>query len=159
MARVNAKTLAAVDARKQESTAQLLFRCARIWNEIAMERVNAEAGAVVLRPSHTALFPHIDFAGTRPTEIARRAGVTKQAVGQVIDELEGLGMVERIPDPADKRARLVRFTQRGAEGIMHGLSVLRALEVEFAKQLGAKEMKQLHDLLARLGEILERAEA
>lgn len=157
MARVKPGTLDEVAAKKQTSTAQLLFKCARLWNEIAMATVNAEAGGTVLRPAHTALFPHIDFHGTRPTEIARRAGISKQAVGQVLDELEAAGMVERIVDPEDKRARLVRFTQRGAAGIMHGLGVLGRLESRFAGKIGAARMRELRSILTDLEPVLEQA--
>lgn len=157
MASPNAKQLQALSAKKQESTAQLLFRCARLFNEIAMARVNREAGRTVLRKAHTALLPHIEFTGTRATEIAERAGITKQAVGQLLDEMEAEGVIERIPDPSDGRARLVRFTAKGAEAIMHGLSVLQALEKEFAEAIGEKQMRNLHNALAALQPALERA--
>lgn len=157
MARAKLPTLAEIAAKKQASTAQLLFRCARLWNEIAMATVNAEAGGMVLRPAHTALFPHLDFTGTRPTEIARRAGISKQAVGQVLDELEAAGLVERIVDPQDKRARLVRYTRKGEEAIFHGLSVLEKLERRFAHALGPASMRELHWLLTHLEPVLEDA--
>lgn len=155
--RKSTATLSDVAAKKQASTAQLLFKCARLWNEIAMATVNAEAGGTVLRPAHTALFPHIDFKGIRPTEIARRAGISKQAVGQVLDELEAAGLVERIIDPADKRARLVRFTPAGGEAIFHGLGVLEKLERRFALELGPAQMRDLHWILTHLEPILEDA--
>lgn len=157
MVRKRSATPPEVTAKKQESTAQLLFKCARLWNEIAIAAVNTEAGGPVLRQAHTALFPHIDFAGTRPTEIARRAGISKQAVGQVLDELEAAGLVERIADPEDKRARLVRFTQRGAAGIMHGLGVLERLEKRFADEIGADSMRRLHRILSQLEPVLDDA--
>ena len=64
---------------------------------------------MAIRPAHTALFPHIDLSGTRQTALARRMGVSKQAVGQLVSELEQMGALERVPDPSDGRARLVRF--------------------------------------------------
>src|SRR5687767_2166502 len=105
--------LKALERKKRQSVGQLLFKCARLLNERAIARVNRQVGQPVLRASHTNLFPHIDFEGVRLTELAQRLGVTKQAVGQVVAELEELGVVEVRPDPSDGRAKLVRFTTKG----------------------------------------------
>lgn len=147
---------AAIEAAKRASTAQLLFKCARLLNEQGLARVRAETGQPV-RPAHAALFPHIDLEGTRITEIARRAGITKQAVGQLVDDLEAMGTVERVRDPTDGRARLVRFA-RGPDGdhaILHGLRVLGALEAELRAEVGADRWAALHDTLTVLLPILE----
>src|SRR5262245_61007003 len=116
--------LRALETKKRASVAQLLFKCARLLNERAISRVNAQGKAPALRPSHTNLFPHIDFQGVRITELARRLDISKQAVSQSVAELEALGVVELLVDPEDARARLVRFTSKGAEGIAEGLRVL-----------------------------------
>src|SRR5690349_10738908 len=108
-----------VDAAKQQSAGQLLLKCARLLDERAVARINRQGPQVRLRPAHTGLLPHIDKEGTRLTELARRVGVTKQAVGQLVEDLERMGVVERAPDPLDGRARLVRFTDRGLQAIMH----------------------------------------
>ena len=67
-----------------------LFKAARLINEDAIARVRERTGEPV-RVAHTALLPHVDLEGTRLTELARRMGVTKQAVGQLVDELEQMG--------------------------------------------------------------------
>jgi hypothetical protein len=67
-----------ISAAKDASVGQLLFRAARLFNELALDRLHAQTGHR-LRPAHTALFPHIELSGSRVTEIARRAGVSKQA--------------------------------------------------------------------------------
>src|SRR5438270_11986341 len=100
-----------LQSRKQASVGQLLFKAARLFNERAMARVQTRVPAA--RLAHTSLLPHIDLDGTRQTEIARRAGVSKQAVGQLVDELVAVGMLARAPDPDDGRAHLVRFTDAG----------------------------------------------
>lgn len=143
---------------KAASTAQLLFRCARLLNERALAEVRALSGQPV-RAAHTALFPHLDLEGTRPTELARRLGVSKQAVGQLIDELEAMGMVERRPDPEDGRARRVHFSARGREALLHGLGVLRGLEAELAAQIGPAQMQALHGALVALNAALTPAGA
>src|SRR5262245_58500689 len=94
------------------STFELLFRAARLVNERAVAEVQHEGGTP-LRLAHTQLFPHIAFEGIRLTEIAKRLDVTKQAISPLVDELVDTGMVERVADPADQRAKLIRWTRAG----------------------------------------------
>ena len=143
-------------AQKRASTAQLLFKCARLVNERAMARVNADAGAPVLKASYTALFPHLDFVGVRAVDPARKLGISKQAVSQTLAELCERGIVELVPDPEDGRAKRARFTRRGAEAIGHGLGVLRAIEAELRAEIGADRMEALHDALLALEAALGR---
>jgi DNA-binding MarR family transcriptional regulator len=145
-----------VEAAKSASVAQLLFKAARLLNERAVARVEPRPGAPRLRPAHTSLFPHIDLAGTRSTELARRMGISKQAVGQLVDELEQMGAVERIPDPEDGRAKLIRFSRRPGSSLLDGLRHLQTLEAELADELGHERMRTLHEGLTALLELLER---
>ncbi len=136
-----------LDAAKQASTVQLLFRCGRVLNEDAVERLRRKTGRPV-RAGHTALLPFIDLeGGTRLTEIANRAGVTKQAVAPMIDEMVAMGMLERVADPQDGRASLIRFSSAGRRGILEGLAVLRGLESELAEAIGERRMTKLHETL------------
>jgi DNA-binding MarR family transcriptional regulator len=81
--------------------------------ESELYRRLAAAGYDDLRPSHGLVLAYLDVAGSRATELAARSGRHKQLVGRTIDELEALGYVERAPDPADRRAKLVVPTPRG----------------------------------------------
>src|SRR3954465_10590325 len=72
-----------------------------------------EAGYPELRPTHACVFGTIGPAGDRLTSLADRAGMTKQAVGEVASELEGIGYVERVPDPSDGRAKIIQLTEEG----------------------------------------------
>lgn len=150
----------ALETAKRASTGQLLLKAARLLDEVAVARVNAEARTrglklPALRPAHTKLFPHIDFAGTRLVTIADRLGVTKQAVSQWIAELEEMRVVELMPDPQDARAKLVRFTPRGLESIHHGLGVLAGVEADLGKRVGPKTMDALARALAEVTPALE----
>src|SRR5215472_15831262 len=66
-----------------------------------------------LHPRHGAVLAYIDVDGVRATELSRLSGQHKQVIGTMIDELEALGYVHRVPDPADRRAKLVCPTDRG----------------------------------------------
>ena len=138
------------------STFELLFRAARLVNERAIGEIQ-RAGAAQVRLAHTQLFPHITFDGVRLTEIARRLEVTKQAIGPLIDELVDAGMIERIPDPADQRAKLIRWTRAGGRALQHGLGVLAQLERELTPAIGAERMATLGDTLEALIAALGRA--
>jgi DNA-binding MarR family transcriptional regulator len=118
------------------STAQLLLRAARLLDEAALARINAALGEDRIRPAHTRLLPHLSPEGIRPTELARRMGVTKQAVQPLLQDLVQWGVVELVVDPADGRARLARLTPQGGEAILHGLGVLRGFEDEVVARIG-----------------------
>jgi DNA-binding MarR family transcriptional regulator len=152
--RTQAAEIETIEAAKRVSAGQLLLKAARLLNERAIARVRAEANPDFRTP-HTALLPHIDFAGTRLTELAARVGTSKQAVGELVGELEAMGLVSRAVDPADARARLVRFTARGRRALLHGLSVLAEIEDELAVDLGRKTIDRLRADLGKLIEVLE----
>lgn len=146
-----------LETLKRGSVGQLLLKCARLLDEQAVAQVNAEGGLrTQLRPAHTRLFPHIDQEGSRPSDIARSVGITKQAVQQLVDDLVGLQVVEVVPDPKDGRARLVRFTSQGQVAIAHGLGVLGELEEELAREIGKARMKELAAILADVLDALEK---
>jgi DNA-binding MarR family transcriptional regulator len=130
------------------STFELLFRAARLVNERAVARVQASGGA--LRQAHTTLFPHITEHGVRLTVLAAKLDVTKQAIGPLVDELEHAGVIERVDDPEDRRAKLIRWTARGRRALRHGLDVLAQLERECAAKVGERRMAEFAATLERL---------
>ncbi len=99
---------------RQQHVGRLFLRASRSFAALATRKLK-ERGHEGLGMAHTALLPHLDAeeGGTRATEIAQRAGMTKQAAGRVLRDLERLGYVERMADPEDARATLVAFTTRG----------------------------------------------
>lgn len=138
-----------LEAEKARSTVQLLFKAARLVNERAIARAR-ERTKQPLRTAQTALFPHVNLEGTRLTDLAAKLGVTKQAAGQLVDELVALGQLERIPDPLDARAKLIRFSKRGKAGMLEGLAILQEIEAELAGVIGAPALKVVHDALAKI---------
>lgn len=143
------------EAAKRQSVAQLLFKCARLVNERALVRMR-ERYRVPVRSAHTLLFPHIDVTrGSRLTDLAQALGVSKQAVGQLVDELVEFGMLERRPDPDDGRARRICYTARGRQGLFQGLSVLREEEQELERGMGKRRFEQLLEALIALEQVLD----
>ena len=109
-----------------------------------------ERGHTDLLPSHQVVFASLGRDGTRLTTLARHAGMTKQAMGQIVDDLEQLGYVERIPDPDDGRAKIVRFTAAGLDFVCDAAEVLDEIWRDYAAQLGVRELDQLQDALQKL---------
>jgi DNA-binding MarR family transcriptional regulator len=150
---------AALEREKRESTLQVLFKVARLLDERAVARVASQKGAPKLRRAHTSLLPHLDLEGTRITVLAGRMGISKQAVSQLVDDLEAMGVVAREDDPADARAKRVVFTKQGRRGILEGLKVLATLEAELAETVGKPRMAELRaSLLAVLDAVESTAD-
>lgn len=137
-----------LETAKRANVLQVLIKCARIISEHATETWMGSVDGPRLRPSHMSLLPHLDWDGLRITELASRLGVTKQAVAPMIDDLEAMDVVERIPDPTDGRAKLVRY--RGTEPVMQGLAHLQSFENELAAVLGGPRLREFHRCLLEL---------
>jgi DNA-binding MarR family transcriptional regulator len=85
--------------------------------------------------------------GSRLTDLAERAMMTKQTVGEVVSDLEQLGYVERVPDPDDGRAKIIRLTPRGREAYATGRRLIDELEHDWAERFGEERMTALRELL------------
>ena len=108
-----------------------------------------------IRISHGCVFGNIDPDGTRLTDLAERARMTKQSVGEVASDLEQRGYVERVPDPSDGRAKIIRLTERGHAAQALGVGLINEIEQEWAEQFGAERVAALRDALeAIIGEQL-----
>jgi DNA-binding MarR family transcriptional regulator len=107
----------------------------------------AEEGHPAIRPGHGCVFRFIAPEGARLTDIAERARMTKQAVGEVVADLERLGYVERVPDPDDRRAKIIRLTDRGWDAERTGREIFADIERRWAEQIGEERMAELRDTL------------
>ena len=110
----------------------------------------ADAGFDDLRPAHTAVFQHIEAGGSRLTDLAERAQITKQSMGYLVDDLEQRGYLERRPDPSDRRAALISLTDRGWDQVRAALRIIATIEEEWSSRLGEPRMQQLRELLDEL---------
>ena len=125
----------------------------RIGNEELHRRI-ADRGHAAIRAPHGNVFAFLDDDGTRVSELAARAQITKQSMAELVAHLERHGYVERVPDPADGRAKLVRATARGRAVYAVARDVIAEIERERAAELGAAKMRQLRQLLQELNERL-----
>ena len=103
-----------------------------------------------IRPSHGCVFGNMQPHGVRLTDIAERSRITKQSVGEIVTDLESLGYVERIPDPEDKRAKLVRLTRRGQEVQAAARATFAEIEAEWGERIGKKKVADLRAALEEL---------
>ena len=104
------------------------------------------AGLVELRPGHGCVFGNIDPDGSRLTELAERALMTKQSVGEVATDLERHGYVERVPDPTDGRAKIIRLTERGREAQAIGRELIDDLEREWEDRFGTERIAVIREV-------------
>jgi DNA-binding MarR family transcriptional regulator len=115
----------------------------------------AAAGFDDFTPAQARVFARIAPEGNRQTDLAAQAGITKQSAGFLIDQLERGGYVERVPDPADRRARLVRIAERGARSVEASRTIVDQVEAEWTAHLGERRMAQLRRILTDLREITD----
>ena len=115
----------------------------------------AEAGFDDFTPAQARLMQRIGPDGTRLTELAEAAQVTKQTASFLVDQLERTGYVRRTPDPTDARARLVRIAERGLAAQPVAEAAVAEVEGEWRTHLGERRFTALRDVLTRLREITD----
>jgi DNA-binding MarR family transcriptional regulator len=109
-----------------------------------------QAGYGELREGHGCVFRFVQEEGSRLTDLAERSHLTKQAVGEVVDELERLGYVERTPDPQDGRAKVIRLTARGRDAQATALRIFAELEQDWGERIGRERVAALREALEAL---------
>jgi DNA-binding MarR family transcriptional regulator len=109
-----------------------------------------EAGHTTIRQGHGCVFRFIHEGGSRLTELAESSGLSKQAVGEVVDDLEKLGYVERAQDPQDGRAKVIRLTEQGADAQRTALGIFADIENDFAERYGAERVAMMRELLEEI---------
>ena len=137
----------------------LLTVTSRAMGQELHRRLEA-AGYADLRPGSGNVFEHVGPAGSTVAVMAQRAGITPQGMVQVVDHLAAHGYVERAPDPTDRRAKLVRLTERGHAADRVARATLLEIEAEWEVLLGEGSLRRLRatleDLVATLAERADR---
>lgn len=132
---------------------------ADLWS--AFQAFHGRVSAQLARRGHDGLtgaqasaIAQLEAPGTRASVVAERMGVSKQAVSQFIDELERMGYVERVADPVDARAKLVRCTRKGLRYRRDVDAARGAIEKEMVPRLGQRGLSELRSHLQRVTEAL-----
>jgi len=131
--------------------------------EALLMRIHAEMAAAGFADSHpswgTNIFHYLREGGLRLTELAEHTHTTKQALLYTINQLEAAGYVERVPDPIDGRAKIIRLTQRGWEARRVGDEIIASIEHECVQELGEERMRQFEALMKDVSSVLEESRA
>ena len=132
----------------------LVHEADRTFNLHMVEMTHA-AGRPEIKPSHNAVVAHLPSGmPRRAADLAAAAGMTRQSMGELVRELENLGLVEMVPDPDDRRAKLVSWTESGLSmariGKRHLAVIEQRLEAEFGRDYESARM-----ILERLAEVLD----
>jgi DNA-binding MarR family transcriptional regulator len=128
-----------LEERRRRNMRQLLLQASRIVNRHVVEGLHAR-GYTDLRSTHTTLLSNIDLAGSIVTVAADRAGITKQAMGRLADELEGAGYIRVRSDPEDARTRILELTRTGRQLMLDSLEVMADLEHRYARSIGRNSL-------------------
>jgi DNA-binding MarR family transcriptional regulator len=132
--------------------AELTFLLGMSFQLVLSEFVSQldERGYADLRPMHGLVFQALGRQGATSTELAERLGVTKQAVGQIVDDLESRGYLERTSHPAGGRRRLVVLTDKAVQHLAIAGAVLHGLETQIATAIGDTHLDELRTRLAMI---------
>lgn len=128
-----------------------LLRTAHNLLSIGVFQGVSEAGFGDLRPAHGNAMESLALEGElRLTTLAERAGMAPQSMGELVDDLATLGYVERGPDPGDRRAKLIRLTERGRASATASRQATSAVEARLADLLGERRYRSLRRILVTM---------
>jgi DNA-binding MarR family transcriptional regulator len=143
---------ATTDTRRTDREPPLIGQLAELKVAISEElhRSLGEAGHPDLRPAHGCVFGFLREGGDRLTALADRSRLTKQAVGEAVADLERLGYVERVPDPSDRRAKIIRLTEKGEQATAAATEIFGDIERRLAAEVGEERFEEFRETLRHL---------
>lgn len=132
---------------------QTLAQLSRLFQSELSARL-AAAGLTEARVAHAHVVAYIGAEGSRLSDLAAQARMTPPAMAELVDDLERLGIVERLPDPSDRRAKLIRLTGPGQEAARIADRTIGGMEAELARRVGPNRFeaaaRTLDDLIRAL---------
>ncbi len=140
--------------RQHHDLGVLLFVTNRAMEQRAYDAVVA-AGVTDITVAQARVASRIGVDGTRVSELAEQARVTKQTAAYLVEQLETAGYVERVPDPTDRRARLVRLTPKAAPVVAAAGAEVDRVLAEWAEHVGEERLTQVYDTLRDLRELTD----
>jgi DNA-binding MarR family transcriptional regulator len=140
------------DAPDRLRIGQLFLYHLRLFREqlLAEAQNTPSANGFQLRMAHLHVFGNIKAEGTRLTDLAAMAGMTRPSMLALVNELEEHGLLERRPDPTDKRAKLIALTPAGWEAIRLGRSLIEMIEADYAQRIGSERFESMCHALQEL---------
>ncbi len=129
-----------------KNLSRMLLGLARDFEKRTLEKCH-ERGYTQIRPSHFSVFSNIGQGTIRLTELAERAGITQQAMGKLVKEMEEEGYVARRIDESDKRARLIELTELGRRLVADNAEIVEEILEEYRKAIGAEGIDNLNSIL------------
>jgi DNA-binding MarR family transcriptional regulator len=121
---------------------QLLVHLTRQFQTELYARL-LDAGIEGARVPHTHVTAYIKAEGSRLTDLATQARMTRPAMAELVDDLQRLGIVTRKPDPTDRRAKLICLTEQGWAAMRIGHQIIAELEAEYAQQIGGQRFETM----------------
>ena len=140
--------------RQRQELGILLFVANRELERRAHDAVVA-AGITDITVAQARVAARIGPDGSRVSDLAEQARVTKQSAAFLVEQLEAAGYVERVPDPTDRRARLVRLTTRARRVAEVADAEVQRVLAEWADHVGEERLRQVHETLRDLREITD----
>lgn len=131
---------------------RMMAKIDRRFRERLFDALAREPGFEMVRPPYAIVLRNMSPKGSRITDIARRAGVTKQAIGQLVTQMEADGIVEVVADATDARAKLVRIPAANRARHERVAKIAQGLAKEMEAKLGAEGVRELHRLLSKLAD-------
>ena len=132
-----------------ETNLAQLFMRAFYWADEGLQNALKQKGWPAITRAQSLVFVNIGEGVTRPSEIAARVGVTRQAIHQTINEMVELGYLTLQPDPSDRRAKVVVYTEKGESVGGAAVSALREIENSLSTRIGSDRVSALRDALAQ----------
>jgi DNA-binding MarR family transcriptional regulator len=125
----------------EDNTAALLGQAWAVLGREVLAGVHTAGYSI--RMAHSMVFVHIELGGIRLTDLASRASMTPQAMGELVDDLQRMGYVERIPDPTDGRAKLIVLTDLGFDILQAAFDTIAGIEARLSELLGPRRLANL----------------
>jgi len=139
-----------VSAFRQDNLGRSLVVACEVFERLVARRLETMGLIDGLSPAHIRTARSLDLQGNRMSELARRTGLSKQHIGTIVRDLQAAGIVGVGPDPADGRARIVRFTADGRAGLLVGLQAIARVVAMTEDRLGPERLAEFRRTLDEL---------
>lgn len=137
-------TIPSIDAayKLTNNLSRLLVELAKDFEHRALHKCH-QRGHTKIRRSHSSLFSNLGFGAVRLTELAERAGITQQAMGKLVKEMERVGYVKRHVDESDKRAKIIELTEMGVTLVNDSMEIVDEIIAEYTAAMGQNGIDEL----------------